>query len=251
MSEQATISAEQAKEQPATLPSFKEVLQATKDNFVIVSAAAVLIGVVLAMTFLSSYLWVFDWHLIWFVQYPDIITFGLIAIGVLSGSFAFIQSSVMTLIEAFNLKGRTRIVWIVVLVLLAGALAATSARDAVARGEGYFHIVSGAGALFGAVFLIMILARHVKSARPPNSLQLMFLSFALIGEVAIIGQWVGQTVREKSDFNQDVFVKDQALNDVKIVIVMSRHTVLMKGNVLYVVPTADITKFQSIGKSIK
>ena len=66
------------------------VLAALKDNFTLVSTASLLISVSLATIFLSAYLSVFDWHLIWFVQYTDIITFGLLALAVLSGFVGFL-----------------------------------------------------------------------------------------------------------------------------------------------------------------
>ena len=40
-------------------------------------------------------------------------------------------------------------------------------------------------------------------------------------------------------------------SDMKLVIVMSRNTVLLKDKVLYVVPTADITNFQTANKNAK
>jgi hypothetical protein len=56
-----------------------------KDNFAVISAAAVIVAVALAITFLVSYLLVFDWHLLWFVQYSDVLTFGLLALGLVVG----------------------------------------------------------------------------------------------------------------------------------------------------------------------
>jgi hypothetical protein len=98
-----------------------QVLQGIKDNFVVVSALAFIIGVTLATTFLASYLSVFDWHLILFIQYS-------------------VQES--------------------------------------ARG-------------------------------------------------------------------QEIILKDKTLSDVKVVLVMSRHTILLKDSSTLVVPTADIAQFKS------
>jgi hypothetical protein len=71
--------------------------------------------------------------------------------------------------------------------------------------------------------------------------------FAILNTICF-GQWLGFSVKETSEFNQDVYLKDQTLNNAKLVIVMSRHTVLLKDGVLYVVPTADVTKFRTAGK---
>ena len=85
-----------------------QILQGIKENFVVVSALAFAIGVALATTFLAAYLSVFDWHLMWFVQYTDILTFGLIAVGVISGSLTFIQSASQTVIGLFGMSGWSR-----------------------------------------------------------------------------------------------------------------------------------------------
>jgi hypothetical protein len=69
-----------------------QVIAFIKEYFVLVSAAALLLGVTLSTTFLAAYLSVFEWHLLWFVQYTDIITFGLLAVGVITGSLTFIQA---------------------------------------------------------------------------------------------------------------------------------------------------------------
>lgn len=71
------------------------LLQSMRGNFVLISAAAVITGVVLASIFLAAYLQVFDWHLILFVQYADITTVGLIAVGIISGSLLFLVNTAM------------------------------------------------------------------------------------------------------------------------------------------------------------
>src|SRR5258707_15737156 len=85
----------------------KQLLEAVKDNFVLVSAAALLLGMTLSTTFLAAYLSVFDWHLLWFVQYTDIITFGLLAVGIITGSLTFIQASAQTVLSLFGMKGKS------------------------------------------------------------------------------------------------------------------------------------------------
>jgi hypothetical protein len=67
MANQANIADEKPAQEPHGL-TVAQALQFIKDNFVLVSAAALPIGVALATTFLASYLSVFDWHLMWFVQ---------------------------------------------------------------------------------------------------------------------------------------------------------------------------------------
>lgn len=229
--------------------TFGEILAALKDNFVLVSAAAVLVGIALSATFLASYLSVFDWHLIWFVQYPDIITFGLLAVGIVSGSVTFIQGLAQTVLNGKTAKQRRS--GLIAVGLLAVFGITLNVWGAVHSGQAYFHIITGFLAFGTPLVVIYIIASHVEGRTQPTGIQWLFILLLIIGGAGTLGRWLGETVQETSDFNQDVYIKDQTLNGVKVVIVMSRHTVLLKDKVLYVVPTGDITKFQTADKNAK
>jgi hypothetical protein len=73
----------------------------------------------------------------------------------------------------------------------------------------------------------------------------MWMLFLLVIGAGALGRWLGESVEETSYFNQDVHFKEQTLKDTKLVIVMSRHSVLLKDRILYVLPTADISRFQT------
>jgi hypothetical protein len=81
MTDQADGAGERTENKPPGLAA-AQVLQFVRENFVLVSAGTALIGVVVSTTFLASYLSAFDWHLIFFVEYSDVITVGLIAVGI-------------------------------------------------------------------------------------------------------------------------------------------------------------------------
>jgi hypothetical protein len=55
-------------------------------HFAVLSAGLTGLAATLAMIFVFAYLSVFDWNLIWIIEYPDIIKFCLIGIGIASGS---------------------------------------------------------------------------------------------------------------------------------------------------------------------
>jgi hypothetical protein len=231
-------------------PTAKQLLEAVKDNFVLVSATALLIGVALSTMFLAAYLSVFDWHLLWFVQYTDIITFGLLAVGVIGGSLTFIQSAAQTVLGLFGMKGRSRWTHGIFLLVLVFGIMAFQLWGAKLSGEGYFHILLGATVLGLGIVLIMQIVGYVATATLPNLTQAFWLLLSLGFTTASLGQWLGYSVQESAK-GQDITLKDKTLSDMKVVIVMSRHTVLLKDNVLYVVPTGDITKFQTADKSAK
>jgi hypothetical protein len=235
-----------ASEQPsATQPGLTaaQALQFIKDNFVLVSAVALLIGVALSTTFLASYLSVFDWHLLWFVQYQDIITFGLLAVGVVSGSITLLQSFAQAVLAGKTpAQRRSALIVLVVLWIVGTGL---NIWGAVHSGHGYFHILSGVVAFGSAVTLIFVIASHVEAPGSPTAIQCLFMLLLLVAIAASLGHWLGESVIETSEFDQDVSFKNETIKGVKVVIVLSRHTVLLKDRILYVVPTGDITKFQT------
>jgi hypothetical protein len=222
------------------------VLSFIRDNFVLVSAAAVLLGVTLSTTFLAAYLSVFDWHLLWFVQYTDIITFGLLAVGIIGGSLTFIQAAAQTVLGMFGMKGRSRRTYAIFLVLFVVGIVAFQSWGARLNGEGYFHILIGATVLGLGIMIVGQVMGYITTATMPNLKQGFFLCLALAFTTVSLGQWLGYSVLESSK-GQDITFKDKTLKDMRVVIVMSRHTVLFKDDNLFVVPTADITEFQGKG----
>jgi hypothetical protein len=228
---------------PPPTPTAAQVLVFVKDNFVLVSAGAVLLGVTLSTTFLAAYLSVFDWHLLWFVQYTDTITFGLLALGIVSGSITLLQSAVQTILGGKTPEQRRAGIILLVVLWIVGA--ALNIWASVHSGQGYLHIISGVIVFCAAVALIVIIAVYIETRTLPNAVQCMWVLLLLIVCAGALGRWLGYSVEETSAFNQDVRFKDQTLNDAKLVIVMSRHTVLLKDRILYVVPTGDIAKFQT------
>jgi hypothetical protein len=232
----------------AAAPTFAEVLHFIKDNFVLVSAAALLVGVALATTFLAAYLSEFDWHLLWFVQYTDIITFGLLALGIASGSVTLLQGFVQAVLAGKTPEQRRSALIILAVLWTIGA--ALGVWSAVHRGDGYFHIISGFAVLGSVIALIFVIASYFNAAKLPTAIQCLFMLLFLFLIAGGLGRWLGESIDETSNFTQDVAMKDQTFTNVKLVMVMSRHTILLKDGVLFVVPTADITQFKGKGSSL-
>lgn len=223
-----------------------QLIQAIKENFVVVSGSALIFGVVLASTFVTAYLTVFDWHLLWFVQYTDIITFGLLGLGIISGSLIIVQALAQAAISAFSLKKDGQVRWIWTLGLFVVALLIFEVWSAVHSGEGYFHIIWSALALGIGIVIILQIVGYVISGTVPTIVQFAFLIMLVVAGAGGLGQWLGYSVLE-TEKPQDVKLKDGDMNGVKVVIVMSRHTIFLKDHDIYVVPTDDIKQFHSVG----
>jgi hypothetical protein len=242
---------EQLKTTPKPKIALQEVLALLRDNFVLVSAAAVLVGIAFATTVLAAYLSVFDWHLIWFVQYPDILTFGLIAVGIIPGSALFLLPIAQGILLERKTNGSFNRSGLIFSGLVVAAMIAFTTWSAVRKGDGYSHILSALGAVANALFLFVLIAAQVRRRQLPDSVRTVIMCSLFFSCGISLGQWLGESIEETSAFNQDVYLKDQSLNNVKLVIVMSKHTVLLKDKVLYVVPTEDISKFRSTDKNTR
>jgi hypothetical protein len=200
----------------------------------------------MASTFVTAYLTVFDWHLLWFVQYTDIITFGLLGLGILSGSLIILQALAQTVISLFQLKSDSRVRWIWVLSLFLIAFIIFEVWGAIHNGQGYFHIIWSAIALALGVIVIVQIIGYVITGTVPNIVQFTFLIMLGVSGAGALGQWLGYSVLE-TEKPQDVKLKETEMSGVKVVIVMSRHTIFTKDQDLYVVLTDDITQFHSVG----
>jgi MFS family permease len=232
-------------DQKAAAFTTTQLVQAIKENFVVVSGTALIFGVVLASTFVTAYLTVFDWHLLWFVQYTDIITFGLLGLGIISGSLIILQALAQTVISLFHLKKDSRVRWTWMLGLFLVAFIIFEVWGAVHSGQGYFHIIWSAIALGLGVIVILQIIGYFISGMVPNIMQFAILIMLVVSGAGALGQWLGYSVLE-TEKPQDVKLKGNEMNGVKVVIVMSRHTIFLKDHDLYVVPTDDITQFHSV-----
>lgn len=235
-------------QQPAGLaPAFMaaQVIQAVKENFVVVSGLALIFGVVLATTFLAAYLTIFDWHLLWFVQYTDIITFGLLALGIISGSLIILQalSQFALSILPLNKDKRTRQMLVFGFFLL--VLIIFQVWGAVHSGQGVFHVFWSLLALADGIIVILLITGYAISRTVPTVVQIVFLIMLAVLGSGALGQWLGYSVLE-TETPQDIKINGTVIDGVKVVIVMSRHTVLLKDHDLYVVPTGDISQFHRV-----
>ncbi len=111
----------------------------------------------------------------------------------------------------------------------------------------YFHLAAGWVTIFGVVVLFEIVASHFRDGTSPSIQQSIAILFGAITATISFGNWVALTVVESPETIQDVVTKDQTFSGVKVVIVMSRHAVLLKDDNLLVIPTADITQFKGKG----
>lgn len=160
------------------------------------------------------------------------------------GFLITIQSFAQLIINFFKMDKRSRKRGAWVLGLLALIWLGPHVWEAVRDGKGYFHLIWAALALALGVIVVLQVSGYVMTGTIPTVVQFTFLLILVISGAGALGQWLGYSVLETGELH-DIKTKGGTLDGEKLIIVMSRHTVLMKGRDISVVPTADILQFHT------
>jgi hypothetical protein len=119
----------------------------------------------------------------------------------------------------------------------------------VAPREGIIHVVLGALVLAVGIVIVIFIANALAAINSEKAVNLKQLTWAItllfFLEAGGLGQYLGRVVLETKS-TVDIKTKDNTMSEVKVVIVMSRHTVLLKDKDIYIVPTSDITQLHGI-----
>ena len=232
----------------AVRANYRKSFEFPRENFAVLSALAIVGGIALSTFFLFSYLSLFSWRLIWFVQYVDVLSFGIVAVGIIGGAVLALNPYFYMWFNTKRMEPRSRKRYTIGLAVVVLLLLGLEIWGSVRQHEGYFHIVSGVLLAGGVVMMIFAGLSHLQARTWPNSIQAVSLVFLVVILTFGLGKWMADLVLDTTVFDLNITIKDQVINDAKLVIVLSRYTVLLKDNELHVVPTADISEFHSAHK---
>src|SRR5437588_2360732 len=164
--------------------------------------------------------------------------------GIMLSAVAFFQTLIRIVLNLFRIEVQSRRRWIVVMGVLALMVAGVGVWTSVRQGEGYFHAIFGVLAFGIGVVLVAQIISHAASARTPNGAQIIATVMMWVLAAGAFGQWLGYSVLEVARVT-DVKTKSGELSGVKVVMVLSRHTILLKDKDIYVVRTDEILEFHS------
>jgi len=215
-------------------------------HFAVVSALSLIIAVFCSTVFLYGYLSVFDWHLIWIIEYADVLKFGLVVVAVVSGFVFYINSITDDVFiwttensdhnrTALKVTGAFVFLWIVVYVV----------NDEISKTPYWglhLHV------LLSAVFLALITFKFVTLSRAQSAIDTRTLLNELayfVAAIYIFGSTLGYYVRDVGDYRQAVTLKDATLEDVQVIMITSHHIVLYSNEQTITVPSADVIKIVS------
>jgi hypothetical protein len=230
-------------DQPQQAPWPLAVLQFTKEYFVPLSALAIVSGIVLATVYLYGYLSVFDWHLIWVVQYPDVLGFALIAVGVIAGFATLIPALVENVVYSGLPKGQAN--WLFVAVSIAAFIAILGLNvygEYKSLKPHYFRISMAGGLVFMMACLAFTIGRHAHFHYWPTPWGATWIFASAIAGAFLFGQWLGYSISEQRGLDYDVYLKHETLNGVRVVMAMSHHMILCSNKTIYIIPTDDVVR---------
>lgn len=212
----------------------------------LVSTVALLLAVLVSTIFLYAYLSVFDQHLMWIVEYSDILKVGLVAVAVMSG-FAFWLYSVIDDVyhwvttETRSVKLAKRFSPVPLLVSLSLWLYVDYkfAEPHYAL-HIYFHL---------SILLLALLAYWTinlgKSFPNINFSDLTYYVFLCIVTISIFGRTFAYYVRDSEGFRHNVTIKNEEIPNLGVIMLTSHHAVLYSDQVI-VVPMSDVSTIVSI-----
>jgi len=221
-------------------------------NFAVVSAAVLGVGCAAAMTFTFSYLAVFDWTLIWLVEYPDIAKFILIAIGFISSfMITFPIFNVINIMFSVAMTGDkigkySLIVYIITIFIIMSVAIFGSAHSHTYK-FGYIVYLSIAAIMF--IFVItasLILYRAiVKNYAQIQIFELFSLLPVFVFIIAMTGLAAGNYTKYSYLHTLDLTTKSETITGVLTIMILSRYSIFYINQKIIVIQTADIVKITS------
>jgi small-conductance mechanosensitive channel len=212
-------------------------------HFLVLSAFLLGISAALSMLFLSAYLAVFDWTLIWLIEYADLAKLFLLGAALMLAMLVASSSYIQNFMVWKGLSGRAKIVFG---VLFAAFLAWTQLQPIYGdlRKGLYFPEYHVYRAFTVLLFTYVVFGSRFIRANWQNLKKneiMADLLFATIS-IAIFGLTFGYYVRDESYDKREIFTKDMSYPDARVVLSLSHHMAFLSHDKIIILPTSDITK---------
>ena len=216
-------------------------------HLAVLSVITTVVGATLAVIFIAAYLRVFDWQLIWIIEYPDILKVALVAIAAFSGFSWYIWSSAA---DAINLATEHSRGWLISYIfgfaLWSGSLITYLYLDYHSTDPHYGLHFNLHLAILAVIMLIYTGLTESRKFPNQNAKQVAWLLFLIVSNVTTLGSAFGYYTKDVDGFSHNVYLKNEELHDVGVVMITSHHVVLFtKDKSIILVPAADVVKIES------
>jgi hypothetical protein len=233
--------------QPPAINKPLRFLGIVSQHFAVVSTFAVIVGIFCSTVFLYGYIRVFDWHLIWIIEYGDVLKFGLVAVAFISGFFYWIQGvadDVLNIMTKDSDKDHTFKKALGAIFFCSFAFHITS-DETSANPYWALHIYTHLSIIMVGFVTFRAVAISKRYYEYNLRAVLNDVSF-FVAAILIFGSTLGYYVRDIGGIRQAVTFKDGKTLDAGIVMITSHHFVLYANGQAITVPSGDVTKIVSI-----
>jgi uncharacterized protein (DUF3820 family) len=222
-------------------------------NFVVVSAIVVLGAAAASVLFLISYLVVFDWTLIWFVEYSDL-TKLFITFGALAGGFVFViimlWQSYYDAEHSEHLPStvmwfqRKTIPFVTFGELTLIGLGIDLYHDFTTENSHVLFHFEFATSQLGFILLLFAIFDGYSRLIDGNLLQIVAVLIITVGLVTMTGRTFGRYAREVVEPHVTIWAKRDEFPNGRIIMWFSHHVAFYTGKKVIVLPTADIAQVE-------
>jgi hypothetical protein len=224
-----------------TMASDATTLDFLTKHFLVLSLALALIASGISMLFLAVYLSVFDWSLIWLIEYSDLTKFFLLGAALFLTVVVIGANLIHTFVVLTMDTRKNQIIWGSILGSVLLSLFAFPIYRDFQRGlyPPSFHVYL----LFSALMGVAVLIRFSRSTGRSFGWRAFATDIAVLAfSISVFGNTFGYYVRDQSSNLQDVSTKDATYTGAKIIMMLSHHIAFVAQGHIIVLPSADITK---------
>jgi hypothetical protein len=215
-------------------------------HFLVISSLSLVVSAALSMILLGAYLSVFDWNLIWLVEYADLTKLFLIGVAI----FSSIATTLIHQIQdayAWLVKGAKEWKWaaltaVIVTILIQAALVFYDVRNDT--GLEAYHVFRAGSSI--AFFLLLFTAFYSHARLMKGdwfAIMNVFAAFVFLS--ATLGSTFAYYVKDASKSAREIWTKDEKFTDAKIIMLLSHHLAFVSHKKIFVIPMTDVTRIAS------
>lgn len=212
-------------------------------HFLVLSAFLLGISSALSMLFLVSYLAVFDWTLVWLIEYADLAKLFLLGAALILAMLVVGSTYIQNFIALKGIDGKAKFVFGFFIVAFVAWTLLQPIYEDIKKGIYFpqyhlyraFSIVSLGYFVFGSRF---ILANWKKRLKNEIMSDLLFISIS----ISVCGLTFGYFVRDESYDKREIFTKEASYPDSKIILSFSHHLAILSHDKIVILPTSDVIK---------
>lgn len=212
-------------------------------HFLVLSSVVIGVASAISMLFLAAYLAVFDWSLIWLIEYSDLAKLFLIGTALLSSVISTMLNYLYNLLMWLQHQVKNH-KWIVIVGLALTALVGAGSiyyDIKTANGHASYHAFRLASTVLG-VFLIYLLLTEFDQWKQLKWLSIVNDISLLVLALGTFGATFGYYVKDVSKDFAQITTKNETFENAKIVVMLSHHLAFFSERRVIVIPAADLVK---------